>query len=420
MKLANFTETLTRAPNESVYTFNHTAPIPFECLAPTWDAEKYNGPTDQWRISICQLGEAGGRSSVAGGLVSEFRDSASVPTADTAPEQRGNPGNFGNAYLVLNVSLGSEEQWQAVTENGATPPLFSVRGEWLDLLYSDARQALSVTLCYTAFDSADIPVKISGDKNRTEPLPTYLLKENRYYFDAVRQQLGQHRDTQTLADRNILSLVRQRESWLAQDDEIPPLEPFLRSASDIDNIGDAILSAILWESKECVAVGNSDVDLGICPELMHVWLFQEIVRTGGSIAFALQSLITVLAGLAYYDQLAQFDKIDDSVAITRFITTNVPQRIGGFVAVTVVMVVYMLLVTVVLWLFLTQSRFSLLGNTWQCISQVVTEHTTDYVDAGSTLTDTQMGKVMQGRGEARNRVGLWKVGGTGNIGLKEL
>jgi hypothetical protein len=38
-------------------------------------------------------------------------------------------------------------------------------------------------------------------------------------------------------------------------------------------------------------------------------LVQEIVQNGGSVAFALQSIITILAGVAYYDQLQQFNDV---------------------------------------------------------------------------------------------------------------
>lgn len=37
-------------------------------------------------------------------------------------------------------------------------------------------------------------------------------------------------------------------------------------------------------------------------------LVQEILKTNGSIAFALQTMITLLTSMAYYDQMGQFDK----------------------------------------------------------------------------------------------------------------
>jgi hypothetical protein len=40
---------------------------------------------------------------------------------------------------------------------------------------------------------------------------------------------------------------------------------------------------------------------------MHIWLVQEGVSIGASVAFALQSIITVLSSMAYLDQLAQFN-----------------------------------------------------------------------------------------------------------------
>jgi hypothetical protein len=49
----------------------------------------------------------------------------------------------------------------------------------------------------------------------------------------------------------------------------------------------------------------------VCPNLKHVWLFQEVTQTGGSVAFSLQSMITSLVGIEYYSVLPQFDKVED-------------------------------------------------------------------------------------------------------------
>lgn len=92
-----------------------------------------------------------------------------------------------NAYLLLNVTLGETRDWQAVTENGAAPPAFSERGEWVDLAYSNGALVLSVTLCYSAFNTADIPVHISSPQNRTEPGPTYDLDQGQFHFDDIRK-----------------------------------------------------------------------------------------------------------------------------------------------------------------------------------------------------------------------------------------
>ena len=417
-RLGNFTQIMTPALN---YLSNIS--IPFSCVAPTTEA--IVADSKQWRITICQLGEGGGTSTYSGGLISEFRPLSWLPTPGSLFRIAKNSTEFGTAYLVLNVSLGSQQNWQAVTETGATPPSFSEHGEWRDLVYSGSSLVLSLTLCYSAFDTADIPVTIVSESNRTEPLPTYPLSDRRYRFDAVRKQLGQYRSRQTLAERGLLELQRQRSSWLAEGDETSPLDPVLRQFADMsgpDASGNhPNLTAIMWESSQCPSPSTFSyvVNPWICPDFMHVWLFQEIIQTGGSVAFGLQSLITVLASLAYYDQLAQFDKIEN-VEQTYFVTANTALRYRGFLAVAVVMAVHVILVTLVVLMFLRQTRYSMLGNTWQALAQVITDQMVDYVDMASGMSDEQVTKCMKERGEGAGRVGVDRVDDTGKIGLVTL
>jgi hypothetical protein len=84
------------------------------------------------------------------------------------------------------------------------------------------------------------------------------------------------------------------------------------------------------------------------------------LRTGGSIAFALQSTITLLASMAYYDQLAQFDN-SAPVQHTFFITANVLQHYRGFLAVMIVLAMHVLLVAYVVTWFARTLRYSMLG-----------------------------------------------------------
>ena len=52
-------------------------------------------------------------------------------------------------------------------------------------------------------------------------------------------------------------------------------------------------TALLWDGRTEDLISNISIQL-LSPDSMHIWLFQEIVQSGGSIAFALQSLITLL------------------------------------------------------------------------------------------------------------------------------
>jgi hypothetical protein len=123
-------------------------------------------------------------------------------------------------------------------------------------------------------------------------------------------------------------------------------------------------------------------------------------------AFVLQSIITSLVSIEYYGVLPQFDKVED-IQQTHFVLTNVATRRAGCI------------VVVVAALFLQQSRYSMLGNTWQAVSQVVTNDTRKFVDKALTMSDGEIKYLMTQRGDDRKRVDIALVPGTDMPGLVE-
>jgi hypothetical protein len=404
----------------------YNEPMPFSCQVPSDSPPSQY--SSQWRIGLCQLSEGGfavgpnGTSAISGGLISEFADPSTYPTVQSSITAQENSTTIGTAYFFLNVTLGDTTNWRAVTQMTANPPNFSSHGEWLDLVYSDASLILSVTVCYSAFQTADIPVTISSTGNRTEPFPTYNLSTTLYHFDQVRKQLGQDRSTQSNQERGILNLANQRGNWLAQQGEFPPVEPYIRRAANLwgpDILGNTgNFSGVLYSSGQVCKYNSLLLNqiTYLCPDVMHTWLFQEIVQKAGSVALGLQSMITVLAGLEYYDQLAQFDRLQP-VDQTYFVTTNVAKSYLGFGIVVAVIALHLLLVTVLVVMFLDQTKYSMLGNTWQAISQAVTNETKEYLAVGSAMHDDQPKRRIKADGKGLRRVGVMPIPETGQIGL---
>jgi hypothetical protein len=429
-RLGNFTVDLSSNLNSDnglspgVVGLADEVPISFSCLAPTAEDGVVNGT--QWRTSLCQLAEGGsGTLSLAGGLVSEFRPLSASPAANSSLEVKEDSSLYGTAYLLLNVTLGNSTNWQAVTEKIANPPAYSERGEWVDLVYSGGTLVLSITLCYSAFDTADIPVHISSPENRTEPGPAFDLNQGQFHFDAIRRQLGQT-GSDALVDRGVLGLASQRHSWFANGDELAPVVSILRGYANLNGFdfrgNDGNISAVLWQSSMCGSkrvptINNDNVPM-ICPNLKHVWLFQEIIQSGGSVAFALQSLITSVVGVQYYSVLPQFDKAED-IQQTYFLLTNIAKHRAGFIVVILVVAIHLFIVGLVAALFLQHSRYSMLGNTWQAISQVITTDTREYVEKALTMSDGEIEHAMKQRGDERKRVGIGRVPGTDFPGLVE-
>jgi hypothetical protein len=412
-RLANATTVLFPNSERGGWDSHYNVSFPFSCLA---SVSPGNGNhANQWKASLCQLCEGGiSTFSIAGGLLSEFKTSVPMPDRSLAAIE--DSSNYGTAYLLLNVTSGSFDTWRAVVGGSQSPPFYEFRGEWLDLIYSNGALVLSVTLCYSAFDIADLPVKITSKDNRTEPTPSFNFTGSLYTFSGVRTLLGQYKTSMTPEQRGILSL-EPRSSWIANSSQAPPGEPFVR---DFANMGgpsgsgnEGNTTAVLYEVGS-PSSGNSEP--WIIPDQMHIWLFQELLTTGASISFALQSLITVLAAMAYYDQLAQFDR-SGPTTLTYFITSNVPKHFRGFLAVMVLLAIHILLAACIVTWFAKKSRYSMLSNSWQGVSQIVTPDSGPFVDMASMLSDGEVEEIMKNTGFKSKRAGLAPIKGTDRVGI---
>ncbi|KAI4187076.1 MAG: hypothetical protein L6R41_003060 [Letrouitia leprolyta] len=405
------------------YVWNQS--IPFSCAARVLNGnmDSQKNAANQWRSSLCQLPEGGGDvSMISGGLISEFKPNLTLPGFDESDRRFQYSSTYGTAYLLLNVTAGDSEEWAAVTEAGPTrPPYFSKTNEWMDLIYSKGHLILSSTLCYAAYDSADIPVNITSTANRTEPEPVFDSKLQRYTFSDYRKQLGQGIRKTALNERQILALDKQ--SWVASPSEIVPqngsnVDPYLRSAADMSspstasstgNFGNT--TAVLWDAASSSSTTSNETDTSekvIDPEPMHKWLFQDIMQNGGTSAFAVQSLITLFSGMTYYDQVGQFNK-EGFVSRADFVIANVPGRHRGFIAVLVFVIVQLVLAAVVLIIYLASTKWSQLGNAWLNFSQAVTEQTERYLGPAAVSTEEEMEKVMKDEGVLKKRVQLQRI-----------
>ena len=390
------------------------ASVPFACNAPLV-SNNYPGLPDQWRTSICQLSETdfGNGPAIAGGLVSEFKNY----TAWLANITKETPAaQYGSAYLVFNVSTGVWEAWSnMLTPDLFNPSLTSVPegrqvNEWISFSFP-YELSFSVTLCYAALDTADIPVTITSSKmrNRTEPQPNFNFTSRQYTFEEVRNQYGQgnvHASNAASSDtRGVLELEKQ--SWIAPPGVQPPSASYIRNSLDFGYPADDGDSASPYTlSLINNNVGSSEVNITafsssnaslfhqvqgylVVPDPMHVWLFQDIVSHGGSIAFALQSLLTCITSMTYYDQLAQFDN-SGPVSQSTYIETNLPQNYWGFLAVVIALAVHIVVCWIVLAWFLLGTRFTILGQSWQSLAQASTAETAEFIGMAGGMTDDEV------------------------------
>ncbi|OAP60093.1 hypothetical protein AYL99_05095 [Fonsecaea erecta] len=376
----------------------------------------------QWRLVACQ--PAGSVEETPFLLQSQFQ----VPGQETRenPPAGGDPNySFGNAYLVLNVSSGSEADWaqalpgedpnQGIFRGAGTPPVgYSVHGqknEWYDLIYSDdATLNLSVSLCYTAFDTADLHVQIDSSGNHSDLTPSWNTARQAYEYDAIRGQLGQDRDTGAATysrdwrGRNIMNL-QKRDSWIPEPDFGDYLVPQDRVTqtswiTDYANMAGSLQSnafnylpggnctRMLWQSYQLAGMWSSQMSYDYADASL-TGLVQEILQAGGSLSFAMQSIVTVLSELAYYQQVQQLNGVSN-VTAAPYVQASAPVRKRGLIAVTIVLGVHLLVVLgLILPAFLRRTNISSLGNAWQAVAQLIDSTTEPILRKAPLATESE-------------------------------
>lgn len=322
----------------------------------------------------------------SGGLVSEFREFPPSPGQ-----------NKSGAALLLSF-LESDVSIKTGTE-------FVTRllPEYYNFTYH-------VTLCYTSFDFADRWINAYGDVNRTEPTLTWSATS----WSPVEGLFGDYNKTAVAAqldagytssspptsprERGVMSIQAPMDWSAAQSDQpandgpsqiltygsSPPELPWLTSHLHISD-------PAYFDPGMTGELGNYSVSLyhggptygfnrNTPQTSSDAWLgalFGYVMEKRSS-SVALQAVITTLAGIDYYNYLAQFDK-SDNVSMVSFVNANTPggplgkRRTAtprGLTMVTVLSVVHTTLVVTAALRFWSQTTNSRIGDSWQAIAQV--------------------------------------------------
>ncbi|KAJ9606141.1 hypothetical protein H2200_009102 [Cladophialophora chaetospira] len=426
--------------------------IPFECYLPSSylvfvTPSIYDAGPDQ-AITLCQLPNGGSNTfqiaegfpfggQWSGGLESEFQPGVPPLISDlwkidsSWSSDSLAPATWGRAYMVFNTTKVNTLGYGLQNDNDNLNEWSSAnisstqhhRDEWTELSFTRrglpnyyvSTSNLSVSLCYSSFAVADLPIVMSSTVNRLEPNVSYDRSANRYTYEQIRLQLGQN--ARLLEDRGVLSLTSQRGNWIALPTELtslpkaPSRDSYLRQFFNMQQGGtygeDGNWTTALYPNSESVAVPDFFMNM-TTPHTSIVWLFQEIVANGGSVAFALQSLYTVMAANVYYQTLPKFDATSQSYRVD-FKLVNTPAEGWGYSIVLGMLLVHFVLLTIVVGLFLRKTSSTYLGEAWMTIAQtrgpLLEEQIFSEMGPG-VITDDQVREMLKKKGMKRTEICL--------------
>ncbi|KAF8245389.1 hypothetical protein K440DRAFT_662846 [Wilcoxina mikolae CBS 423.85] len=307
------------------YPFNCSASLPLA-------TEEQQDITPQIPLTLC-LWHAGQN----GGLTSELQSSSG-----------------GWTYIVINTT-GSRAGWYSLLKSqNVTNWYFTERDEWMECHpTNNTEYKLSVSLCTADFSTATFPIHAISSSPRTEPEIDWDFSRNSFSTISIRQQLIKN-STDTTDSRGLLTLdVQAKHSWKEMKKVI---QNFTQETYGAGHDWAATTNVTAMMCTHCYdSPVHSSGTKWVNPS--HVSLFQDILRTTGRPALAIQAHFTTMVQMVYYDRLPTNQNFS-LVVMDEFVQVTLPNSFRGFTTVFVLVVVHLLLLLGVTRKFLSNVKFS--------------------------------------------------------------
>lgn len=294
-------------------------------------------------------------------------------------------------------------------------------------------------------------MSLSSPQERSEPVNS--LKAGRFDTSELRLQHGALRQSATFEDRGVLNLAgdellqfvyRMRQQWKPCT---PPkgAKPF-RSAfsfndSDLDRAssGTDERTAMSWfsinsptrpwllnqrpwgrwtEDLYCISfciyceASNFMSSKLAMADFLTSCLFNDIIEDTGSPAMALQSFLTMALQKEYYSYLPAFNEITN-ISTKSSTSRLAPHSQTGYWSVMGLLLLHVFVCSSSVFLFITRTQYSYLGNSWMAFSQIAVSQEVQTVPSRSALkTDKDV------KHESGDQKGIYHVAADEQSGVK--
>jgi hypothetical protein len=350
------------------------------CTIPTAD---WFSRGHSWGTSLCSMGNV---VRLLGGIKPDY-DDASLTSGHTS------------SHLLLNVT-GNITEWESSLSDGSVlEPVESSKPLWTSFARNDV--SLEITMCFFNPLPADYVASASTEAPGKDFELGYSRTNGVFDTTDLRTAFGATGKILTSAERGLFQL-HSVSNWTAQQTNVlfnKTTQPFLwEVVQKTDSMGEG--------------VGDTTFFNEYCPpqwsmHRTHAAIVQQILQTTGNPATTLQTLWTILLQMAYYDFLPEYD-LTEIANYDMAVEVNVPTGWAAFAVVLGLLFIHFFLVGTAVVLFLSRTEMSLLGNSWQAVSQVMSTDTAHVVQHGATASDKEVKRSMKDNGITDGRIRITK------------
>lgn len=331
--------------------------------------------------SLCAIDSTNWTILLEDPLVVPVFEQGSGPNA-ISPDKVGHPMGS-RMFMILDI-VSADPMLR--TPHHQTYKVVRNDGPWVMAAGEEGMETLRITACMTNLSPKTFTVDIHSAWDNPEPRLTWDYQAKRYNTEAARHQLGASLIPESFEKRRVLTLA-PRSQW--QD------FPNKTGIWDTPFYFDKAIEQTM--SMRSVQYENGTTDRGIILSegdrvvdknayISHIHPFQDTLHDTKSPALALQVLLARITQMVYYGDFLRLE--NKSAASVSFSSTAlIPMKWTGLIAATALVVMHLALVVIVTIFYLKCTNESLLGSSWQAISQVISDDTLPILEHADRMND---------------------------------
>ncbi|KAH8781921.1 hypothetical protein BGZ57DRAFT_285238 [Hyaloscypha finlandica] len=310
---------------------------------------------------------------------------------------------YTRTYLILNTT-GISPDWETA---GAFDTWRKSDSEaWTTLSSPKTLAGLSASVCFMNPLPWDYQVNIHSKEDSQEPSIGWNNVTGAYITESIRQFYGAVPGV-PFEDRGLLQL-EPRANWTAASSD------FISDKTTVNFLLTALDEGFTATNMDTTSLDGGVIltplnsNGGSAIHRVHIAIFQDIIQKTSNPALALQTLLTILTQMAFYDFLPQFD-VNLPAQFSLSTIVNIPHQWKGFGTMVAVLAVHLFVLSLTALLFFLNTKHSLLGNSWQAVAQVVSERTRPILNQSFDMTDREVEKVLKASGRDQKIFGVSRL-----------
>jgi hypothetical protein len=313
--------------------------------------------------------------------------------------------------MVLNhTGLGAVNPALNATKSSVTKAK-SMTKEWATYSLTD-RGVVDLSLCFVRAESRHKYVKMRSHKRLQTAEVGWDFDNWRYDTDQVQRLYDVNGDLGDAQSRMVLEM----EMPIYDEAKIPSA----RITDAWRNLETGLYSTMAYQGRGtflpgCFGCGAENA-ISVHPHTST--LFQDIVKRTRHPASGLQTIFSTIAQSAYYEDLPTFN-VDYPTQNILSLNMEIPQRWIGFGAVVGILTLHLAMVIIMLYLFATRTKYSMVGEMWHSIGHVIDHVPERLLKESMGRTDDEIRTACKQTGMDRSTVGLYRDSETSSVEMRE-